>query len=335
MAGRTQTARAVWFEGPRFAALRSEDVPPPSRSEIQIRAIHSLISAGSELNLYKGEGNLPDVLLPTARGTIPFPIKFAYQTVGEVVAADSESGFRGGEMVFAQHPHQDLFNMPGSAVRRIPEGIDPLSAQFAGMFGVALHVHLQRAVRPGEVVAVSGLGLVGSFAAYLARLSAGKLIVIDPNPFRREKAAWIGADAVVGPEDASEAIKSLSDNRGVDMFIETSGAPPALQMAIGNTAALGTIAVAAWYGTRAVQLSLSPEFHLRSLKIISIHVFNLDEGNRWNPERKFAVSLDFLKNIDVTQLITHRIPFGDAPSAYRQLDEHADRTLAVLLEHGQ
>jgi threonine dehydrogenase-like Zn-dependent dehydrogenase len=181
---------------------------------------------------------------------------------------------------------------------------------------------------------VSGLGLVGSFAAFLARLSAGKLIVIDPNPFRREKAAWIGADAIVGPDDAAEAINSLSDGRGVDMFIETSGAPSALQMAILNTATLGTIAVAAWYGTRPVQLSLSPEFHLRSLKIISIHVFNLDEGNRWNRERKFATSVDFLKNIDVAQLITHRVPFEDAPSAYRQLDEHANETLAVLLEHG-
>ncbi len=44
-----------------------------------MRAITSLVSAGSEMNLYRGEGNLPDLLLPTARGTLPFPIKFAYR----------------------------------------------------------------------------------------------------------------------------------------------------------------------------------------------------------------------------------------------------------------
>ena len=117
------------------------------------------------------------------------------------------------------------------------------------------------------------------------------------------------------------------------MFIETSGAPPALQTAISNTAVLGTIAVAAWYGTRPVQLSLSPEFHLRSQKILSVHVFHLDETQRWPHARRFATSLDFLRRIDVAPLISHRIPFSEAPRAYKLLDESPEQTLAVVLEH--
>jgi threonine dehydrogenase-like Zn-dependent dehydrogenase len=202
------------------------------------------------------------------------------------------------------------------------------------MHNIALQTHLQRPVRPGEVVAVSGLGLIGDFAAALARRTAGKLILIDPLPFRRDKAAWIGADAVVGPEDAEEAIRSLSGGRGADYFIETSGAPPALQTAINNTAVLGTVAVAAWYGTRPVTLSLSPDFHLNSIKIISIHAFHLDEDNRWDRERIDLTSLDFLKSIDVEPLISHRIPFDDAPRAYRELDQNTGQTLGVLLTYG-
>lgn len=329
----TKTAHAVWFEGPRIAVLRSEEVPDPAPSEIQVRAIHSLISTGSELNLYKGESNLPGVLLPTARGRMPFPVKFSYQTVGEVIAAGSESGYAIGEKVFVAHPHQDLFNVAADWALRLPEGTDLLRAQMVAMHSTAVHTHLARPVRVGEVVAVSGLGLIGNFAAYLARLNAGKLIVIDPLPFRRDKAAWIGADAVVGPEDAGEAIKSLSEGRGADLFIELSGAPPALQTAINNTAVLGTIAVAGWYGTRPVQLSLSPEFHLHSLKIISVHASNLDESNRWDQRRKNLTSLQFLKGIDVEPLITHRVPFDNAPEAYRLLDQHPGETLGVLLEH--
>jgi threonine dehydrogenase-like Zn-dependent dehydrogenase len=333
MSQRVQTARALWFEGPRRAALRGEEVPPPAPNEIQVRAIHSLVSAGSELNLYRGEGNLPDLLLPTARGTLPFPLKFAYQTVGEVVAAGAKSGLLGGEKVFATHPHQDLFNVPLGMFSVIPEEVDLLRAQFSAMFGVSLQVLLQRPVRPGEVVAVSGLGLIGSFAAYLARLSAGKLILIDPLSSRRDRASWIDADVVVSPEDAADAIRSLTEGRGVDLHIETSGAPAALQTAISNTAVLGTVAVAAWYGTRTVSLCLSPEFHLRSIKIISIHVFNLDEDNRWDAPRKFSTCLDFLKRIDVVRLITDRIPFNRAPDAYRLLDENPAERLAVLLEY--
>lgn len=335
MGGGAQIGHALWFVGPRQVELRQEEVDTPADNEIQVRALHSLISPGSEMNLYRGEGNLPGVLLPTARGAIPFPLKFAYQTVGEVVATGAKSGFAVGDKVFATHPHQDLFNIEvGDFVAHIPKDMDLLRAQFAAMFSVALQTLLQRPVRPGEVVAVSGLGLIGSFAAFLARLSAGRLIVIDPLQARRSQASWIGADAIVAPSDASESIAELSEGRGVDLFIETSGAPPALQTAILNTAVLGTIAVAAWYGTRTVPLSLSPEFHLRCLKIISIHVGNLDEGTRWPPARKFQTCLEFLKRIDVGALISHRIPFKEAAEGYRLIDQKPGETLAVLLDHG-
>ena len=329
----TQTARAVWFEAERTAVLRTEEVPAPGPMEIQVRAIHSMVSQGSELNLYRGQGNLPDLLLPTCKGTLPFPVSFAYQTIGEVVAVGPGAGLEIGERVYCPHPHQNLFNIIAPMVNRIPADVDTYRAQFVGLFRVGLQVMLQRAVKPGEVVVVSGLGIVGTFSAYLARLTAGKLIVIDPNAFRRDKAAWLGADAVVAPENAAEVIQRLSNGRGADMYIETSGAPPALQTAIENTAPLGTIAVAAWYGTRPVTLSLSPEFHLRSIKIVSIHVFRFDEDTNWDQDRMFETAFHFLKKIDVQHLITHRIPFDRAPEAYQLLDQHPEQTLAVLLEH--
>jgi threonine dehydrogenase-like Zn-dependent dehydrogenase len=286
------------------------------------------------MNLYRGEGNLPNLLLPTAKGTIPFPLKFAYQTVGEVVAAGARTGYSVGDKVFATHPHQDLFNIQaGGLVSRIPEGGDLAKAQFTSMFSVALQTVLQRPIRPGEIVAVSGLGLVGCFASFLARLSAGRLIAIDPSAARRRKATWIGADAIIPPEGAATAIAELSEGRGVDFFIETSGAPAALQTAILNTGVLGTIAVASWYGTRPVTLSLSPEFHVRSQKIVSIHVANLDEDARWPVARKFHTCLDFLNRIDVRALVSHRIPFKDAAEGYRLIDQGPDETFGVLLEH--
>jgi threonine dehydrogenase-like Zn-dependent dehydrogenase len=335
MKERAVQARALWFEGPRLAALRTESVSPPGTGEVQVRAITSLVSAGSEMNLYRGEGNLPDLLLPTAKGSLPFPIKFAYQTVGQVVAVGPHTaGLSAGNFVFATHPHQDYFNIPvGDLVSLLPEGTDLERAQFAAMFNVALTILLQRPVRPGELVAVSGLGLIGAFAAFLARLSAGRLIVIDPLASRRTRAAWIGADYCVAPDHAKAAIDEASQGRGVDIFIETSGAPVALQTAIANTAVLGTIAVAVWYGTRPVRLMLSPEFHLRSQKIVSVHVFNLDEGSRWPASRKFDTSLQFLQRIDVRRLISHRIRFEDAPSAYQLLDESPGKSLGIILDY--
>lgn len=333
----SNTARAVWFVARCRAELCAENLSAPAADEVQVAAICSLVSAGSEMNLYRGEGNLPSLLIPKAEGTLPFPVKFGYQVVGEVVAAGARSGYAVGDRVFCMHPHQERFNISASEqqVYPLPPGTDPLKAAFMGLFTVALHCHLEVPVRVGECVAVSGLGTVGTFSAYLARLTASRLILVDPLPQRRARAAWMGADAIVAPADVASAVQELTRGRGLDKFIETSGAPAALQTALENTGELGTITVAAWYGTRQASLRLSPEFHLRSQKIVSVWVGHLgiSLGPRWQQSRAKAVALQYLARIDVNHLLTHRLPFARAAEAYRLLDEHQADTLAVLLDY--
>src|SRR3546814_8134822 len=77
-------ARALWSEGPRHAAPRAEQATAPGAGEIRVRAIHSMVSPGSEMNVYRGEGNLPSIPQPTMAGTRPFPAQFGYQPVGRV-----------------------------------------------------------------------------------------------------------------------------------------------------------------------------------------------------------------------------------------------------------
>ena len=98
---------------------------------------------------------------------------------------------------------------------------------------------------------------------------------------------------------------------------------------------LGTIAVPAWYGSEKVSLELSSEFHMRCQKLISIQVMHLDTGMDWSWARRFAVADEFLKRIDIEKLITHRIPFSDAPEAYKLLDERASTALGVILDYSK
>ncbi|WP_176593248.1 zinc-binding alcohol dehydrogenase [Sphingobium sp. EM0848] len=333
--GSSRTARALWFEAKRVAALRTEPLLAPTANQIQVRALHSLVSAGTELSLYTGKGDLPIEMIPTNEGTRPFPIKFGYQVVGEVIEAGAATDFAVGDLVYTMQPHQDLFNIEAISpfVTRIPRGSDPLRAAFYGLFLVAMHSFLQCPVRPGECVVVSGLGIIGQLAAFIARKSAGKLVLVAPPGVKTDIAKWIGADAIVDPEDAAEAIAQCSDGRGADLYVETSGAPAALQTAIENTCVLGTIAVPAWYGSESVNLSLSSEFHLRSQKLISIQVLHVDTGLDWNWERRMAVADLFLKQIDIETLITHRFPFSEAPEAYKLLDEQASSALGVILDY--
>jgi threonine dehydrogenase-like Zn-dependent dehydrogenase len=235
------------------------------------------------------------------------------------------------------HPHQDRFNILEAVglVHAVPDDVSSRQAIFASMFCVALNASKDGPVRAGDDVVVSGLGQIGTFCAFLSRKNAGRLILIDPDARRRERVGWIGADAVIAPEEASASIAELTENRGADLYIEASGAPAALQQAVDNTGTDGTIVPVAWYGTREVTLRLSPEFHLRRQRIISSQVVATVAGKHpgWDGARAMSAAMRYLGEIDPAHLISHEVPFERAPEAYQLIDKPETPTLGVLLVH--
>lgn len=336
----------VWFVAPRTVEIREQRLRSPRTGEVLVEAITSLISSGTEMNVYRGDiGTADELRLPTSEGEFPFPIKYGYQVVGRVLACGDGVAIPPGQRVFAVHAHQDRFVLPVIGQRRtgeartlvtpLPTFLESEHAAFANLFAVALNGLLDSPVRVGDVVAILGLGVVGSFAAWLARRTAGKLLLIDPLPERRAHASWLGADAVVSPDDALTAVHDLSDGRGADLVIEASGAPLALQTAISATGNEGTVLVLSYYGSKAVPLVLSPEFHYRRQRIISSMVASVGSGlqPRWNRERRSEVAFREVAKCPIERLVSHRLRFSEAATAYRLVDEHPDETLGVLLTY--
>jgi 2-desacetyl-2-hydroxyethyl bacteriochlorophyllide A dehydrogenase len=329
-------ARALWFEEPRVAALREDVAPQPRGDAVRVEAICSLVSAGTEMNLYRGEvESSEEVALPTRKGDFPFPISFGYQVVARVKDAGPAARFRAGELVLCQHPHQDAFVVSSAFAHPIPAGTTPEAASFANLCNVALTGLLDVPVRFGDCCVVSGLGIVGTLAAHLARRTAGRVILVDPSEARRRRGSAIGADAVVDPGDLAQQVAELTDGRGADVYIEASGHPDALQAAIDNTGAEGTVTVLSYYGARRATLRLSPEFHLRRQRIVSSMVREVGSGlqPRWDKARRMTTAMKLVSEIGVEAMITHRIPFSDAPRAYALIDRKPDETLGVLLTY--
>ena len=99
-------------------------------------------------------------------------------------------------------------------------------------------------VRPGDTVAVVGAGAVGLSAILTTGLwGASKVIAVDTNKFRLDKALEFGAtDAVeAGPNAAADVI-ALTDGLGVDVSIEAVGYPETLRTAAALVRPGGTIA---------------------------------------------------------------------------------------------
>jgi len=327
-------SRAVWFVGPRQIDLREAPVRAPEPGEITVRATRSLISAGTEMLVYRGDTTPGDRMPPNSEGTFPFPTKYGYQTVGEVIAVGEDSGFAVGDRVFTRHPHQDYFTIEARPeyVVRLPDEVGDDAATFLNLTRVALTGVLDVPVKVGEIAVVFGQGIVGMMCARIANLNAGATIVVDRFEKRRQLALDYGMRAAVEPQDVKEAVQELSNGRGADVIYEASGAPPALQAAIEIAADRGDIVAISLYGKHEVPLRLAPEFHFRRLRITSSQA---TDQARWDWARRTEASLGLLGRLDVSDMVSRTVEFSDAASAYDLVDRDPANVLGVILDYGE
>lgn len=95
-------------------------------------------------------------------------------------------------------------------------------------------------VRPGQSVAVFGLGGVGLAAVMGAVVaSAWPIVAVDPVEAKRKLALELGATAAFAPEEAEKAIKDLTAG-GVEVAFEAAGVPAVLEASFRATRRGGT-----------------------------------------------------------------------------------------------
>ncbi len=170
-----------------------------------------------------------------------------------------------------------------------------------------------RAVREvgceGKHVLVSGCGPIGLMALAAARhFGAASLLASDPVAERRGLALRMGALAVIDPlnEDATARVHTHLP-AGVDLAIETSGAPAAIQAALRATTRGGSV-VLAGLPEREVPIDLTGQVVLREVGLRGIYGRLLDRT--WlDMERALATGLD------VSPVLTHRFELEDFRTA--------------------
>ena len=163
-------------------------------------------------------------------------------------------------------------------------------------------------VRPGDTVAVVGAGAVGLSAILTTGLwGASKVIAVDSNKFRLEKALEFGATDTSRPADTAADVKALTDGLGVDVAIEAVGYPETLLTAAALVRPGGTVAN---IGVHGVPVELPMHEHL-------------------DPERHVTMGLVDTVSIPtlLTMVASGRIPaekMGTHRSRFDQIDEAYD-----------
>jgi alcohol dehydrogenase len=95
-------------------------------------------------------------------------------------------------------------------------------------------------VRPGQSVAIFGLGGVGLAAVIGAGVAgAWPIVAVDPVEAKRKLALELGATAAFAPEEAEKAIKDLTRG-GAEVGFEAAGVPAVLEAAFRSTRRGGT-----------------------------------------------------------------------------------------------
>jgi 2-desacetyl-2-hydroxyethyl bacteriochlorophyllide A dehydrogenase len=319
-------SRACWVEAPGRAGLRRAALAAPGPAEVLVRALHSGISRGTELLVYRGEvpeSEYERMRAPFQEGSFPAPLKYGYASVGIV-----EQGPPAllGRTVFCLYPHQTRYVVPAEAVHPLPDGLPPARAVLAANMETAVNALWDAAPRVGDRIAVVGAGVVGLLAAWLAgRMPGCEVEVIDTNPERRGVAEQLGL-VFASPQRARP---------DADLVIHASGNAEGLATALRLAAFEATVLEMSWYGRQAITLPLGEAFHSRRLTLKSSQVGQVapSQRARWSHGRRLALALALLRDPALDALVTDAAPFDELPAVLERLAAGAPQTLCHRIDY--
>jgi L-iditol 2-dehydrogenase len=146
-------------------------------------------------------------------------------------------------------------------LHRIPDNLDfPAAALTEPLANVVTDVVLPRAVMAGDVVAVAGPGPIGIMAALVAKYAGASTVIIfgvnEDEEHRLSLCRSLPAiDHVVNvqKEDLVALVQDVTSGRGVDLFIEASGARAAMQTGAQIIRKLGTVTAIGLTGKPSIE----------------------------------------------------------------------------------
>jgi 2-desacetyl-2-hydroxyethyl bacteriochlorophyllide A dehydrogenase len=296
----------LWYVRPRECALNVEPLAP-GPDEAVVRTLYSGVSRGTERLVF--EGRVPEseherMRGPGMGGAFPFPVKYGYCAVGEVIAGPAELI---GAHVFALNPHQCHFALSPKRLTVLPAGLPPRRAILAANMETALNALWDSGASPGDRIAVVGAGVVGLLVASLAaKLPGADVTVVDVDPRRADIAGALGCRFSPDGADAADS----------DVVFHTSATAAGLNRAIALAGFEGRIVELSWHGAGETPVALGGAFHSRRLKLVSSQVGHVSDSRRarWSYARRMAKALELLAaDARLDALITDDIAFDDAP----------------------
>ena len=226
------------------------DAPVPNLKEGQllIKTTNTLVSSGTERMLLEfGKAGWinkalkqpdrvkkvldkinTDGLQPTIESVLnklDQPLPLGYCNVGRVIEIGAGvTGFNIGDRVISNGKHAEVVSVPVNLCAKIPVEVTDEEAAFTVIGAIALQGI--RLVKPtlGEMIVVTGLGLVGLMTVQLLRAHGCRVLGLEFDKERLDLASKFGAEVVdlSEGEDPIASAELYSRGQGVDAVIVTA-----------------------------------------------------------------------------------------------------------------
>ena len=199
----------------------------------------------------------------------------------------------------------EYMRFPVNAINhKVPKEIPAEQAALIEPLACAIHAVRRAEIQLGDVVVVAGMGPIGlCMLATAKQTGAGKVIALDLKEKRLQLARKFGADLAINvrAEEAVQSILDLTDGYGCDVYIEATGAGPAVSQGLQMLRRLGTfVEFSVHAGPVAVDWSI-----IGDLKGLNIH------GAHLGPYC-YPLAIEYLRNgtISGEDLVTHNLPLA-------------------------
>jgi predicted dehydrogenase/threonine dehydrogenase-like Zn-dependent dehydrogenase len=272
-----------------------------------------------------------------------------YSAAGEIVeVGEGVHDLAVGDQVAAagagQANHADYVNVPRNLVCRVPSGCMLKDAASATVGAISLQGVRRAAPQLAERVAVVGLGLIGQITVQLLKAAGCKVIGLDTDPDRVQRAVALGLDAGASDVDAFRTlVRDLTAGFGADRTLLTAATKSntVINLAMDLTRAKGTVVIVGDVGL-GVDRAVFYRKEIDLLMSTSYGPGRYDstyeaEGHdypyayvRWTLNRNMQAYLELIASgrINVDALIDRVVTIEEAPATYDQLAK-ADDTLPL------
>ncbi len=307
------TALALWHESSQATNIRM--VQKPQGQWLEVHAVHSLISMGTERLVCMGR--VPAALehamaVPYQEGSLNLPVKYGYSLVGRLHQPGDPNHQR---LVHLLHPHQTKAWVDPDDIFLIPDGVSARRATLASNMETAVNAIWDAGVSVGDTILVVGYGLIGALLAELINKIPGTTVyVAEKQPTRCKKAMDMGLQ--LWETDTDRQAQNICD-----IAFHTSAQQEGLETAMNSVGQEGMVIELSWYGDRPIQVRLGGMFHAQRKAIRASQVSSIAHQKqlRWDFQRRKALVFELLKDERFDQLLTDSINFDALPEFFSKL----------------